>query len=122
MPVASTSQAELVDDEEVEVIEEDELPGPSLEVHEAKRAPSNIILPPTKKTKPDNSDLLLQTAMQILNQPVEADDIDDLFGKSVAAEIRLIKDFRTKQMAKIQIQKIIIDAQLSGSNVVVHEP
>ncbi|KAG7488450.1 hypothetical protein MATL_G00033040 [Megalops atlanticus] len=43
------------------------------------------------------------------------EDTDDIFGKHVANELRLVPDLRAKQYAKLQIQNILFEAQFGLS-------
>ena len=45
-----------------------------------------------------------------------SDDPDDVFGKYIANELRLIKDFRVKQFVKHKIQNIIFESQFQCQN------
>ncbi|XP_039609702.1 uncharacterized protein LOC120529710 [Polypterus senegalus] len=86
-------------------------------------------LQPHKKFKPD---LLLEESVSSYRTtsvavPVPApvvvtaaaaprgDDEDDIFGKHVANELRLIGNLRAKQFAKLQIQNILFEAQFGYS-------
>ncbi|KAJ8279993.1 hypothetical protein COCON_G00070590 [Conger conger] len=46
-----------------------------------------------------------------LREAVRAEDVDDVFGRHVANELRLVGDLRAKQYAKLQIQNILFQAQ-----------
>ncbi|KAG9333042.1 hypothetical protein JZ751_013919 [Albula glossodonta] len=47
--------------------------------------------------------------------PPMREDTDDVFGRHVANELRLVSDLRAKQYAKLQIQNILFEAQFGLS-------
>ena len=74
-----------------------------------------------KKLKPE--DELIRAATEALKhanspaQPTVVEDDEDIFGKHVANELRLITDMRSKQLTKLKIQSILFEAQFGTPNI-----
>ncbi|XP_015209574.2 uncharacterized protein [Lepisosteus oculatus] len=88
-----------------------------------RRAPETLHRAHSKRNR---EDLLLQEAARAYRTaaagglppaplPPRPDDEDDIFGKHVANELRLVGNLRAKQFAKLQIQNILFEAQFGLS-------
>ncbi|XP_035269039.1 uncharacterized protein LOC118225110 [Anguilla anguilla] len=82
--------------------------------------------PPLCGAKRHREDLLLREAVRaykttaatasLVPAPLAPADVDDVFGRHVANELRLVGDLRAKQYAKLQIQNILFQAQFGLSS------
>ncbi|XP_066572258.1 uncharacterized protein LOC136761387 [Amia ocellicauda] len=96
----------------------------------SRRRPSETL--PRGQVKRHREELLLQEAVRAYRSaaaslstaapppplpPPRPEDEDDVFGKHVANELRLVGDLRSKQFAKLQIQNILFEAQFGLSQL-----
>ncbi|XP_041100496.1 uncharacterized protein LOC121312794 isoform X1 [Polyodon spathula] len=107
------------DDKGSKPYREDSDLGPSSVVSSKRKAPNYL-----GAHKKFREGLLLQEAVQaytaapLPTTPLPAlcfDDEDDIFGKHVANELRLVSSLRAKQFAKLQSQNILFEVQFGCS-------
>ncbi|XP_033855219.3 uncharacterized protein LOC117399894 [Acipenser ruthenus] len=107
------------DDKGSKPYREDSNLGASSVMSSKRKAPNHL-----SAHKKFREGLLLQEAVQaykaasLPTTPLPAprfDDEEDIFGKHVANELRLVSNLRAKQFAKLQIQNILFEAQFGYS-------